>query len=148
MPGFGGHVFSTGFERLSSVPYTPGITDKLGANDQFSRLASLGNFAAAQNNAFARVSSSVSNIPTDAFTRATSSFIPFPNPGFDRVSSLTGATVPQLQHPDHNSALDAQGPFFLFVVSPAVSRLPSLCSTCRSPAAGGTRKNLSARCKE
>mmetsp|Transcript_29631 Transcript_29631/g.47708 ORF Transcript_29631/g.47708 Transcript_29631/m.47708 type:complete len:629 (-) Transcript_29631:712-2598(-) len=109
MTGFGGNNFGTGFERLSSAPFTPGMMDKLGgANTEFSRLASLGNFAAAQNNAFARVSSTVSNIQGDAFTRAASSFIPFPNHGFERVSSLAGSIVPQLQSDQHNG-VDANG---------------------------------------
>jgi len=96
MTGFGGNNFGTGFERLSSAPFTPGMMDKLGgANTEFSRLASLGNFAAAQNNAFARVSSTVSNIQGDAFTRAASSFIPFPN----------------LQSDQHNG-VDANGAVF------------------------------------
>ena len=109
MPGFGGHQFSTGFERLSSVPYTPGIVDKLAGGDsnQFSRLASLGNFAVAHGSTFARVPSTVNNLPSDAFTRAASSFIPFPNAGFERVSSLAGNAA-------HFQDADAHGPLFFF----------------------------------
>jgi len=126
MTGFGGNNFGTGFERLSSAPFTPGMMDKLGgANTEFSRLASLGNFAAAQNNAFARVSSTVSNIQGDAFTRAASSFIPFPNHGFESVSSLAGSIVPQLQSDQHNG-VDANGavffPFPVFSLFSTVSR--------------------------
>ena len=94
------------------MPHTPGLVDKLGgdSSNQFSRLASLGNFAVQGANTFARVPSGMSNMPNsaDAFNRATSSFMPFPNTGFERVSSLTGAGVSSQLH-EHHNALDAHG---------------------------------------
>lgn len=119
MPGFGGHQFGTGFERLSSVPYTPGIVDKLAGGDsnQFSRLASLGNFAVAPGNTFARVPSTVNNLPSDAFTRAASSFIPFPNASFERVSSLAGNAA-QLQDADAHGHFSSSPPLHLSLSLP------------------------------
>lgn len=94
MPGLPGG-WGAGFDRLTSVPYAPGIVDKLGGADSnnFSRLASLGTFAVPP----------PSTAAGEAFNRGVTSFVPFPNPAFDRLGSLGARTASSSGGVDQNS---------------------------------------------
>ena len=117
MPGLQGG-WGAGFDRLTSVPYAPGIVDKLGGADStnFSRLASLGTFAVPPGAAgtFGRVPSSAA--AAEAFNRGVNSFVSFPNPAFDRLGSLGARTASSSGGVDQNGS-DPHGEFVSMLMS-------------------------------